>query len=530
MAISVGDAVLKLGVDTKDLDKGMKGLGARIKKHQKAIGIGMMAMGGAILAAGLMSVKSFAKMGDEVQKMALRTGFSTEALSELRHAAEISGASLDSLEKAVKRMAKTIVDASEGMATYIRAFERIGIEVDDLMGLKPEEQFDKIAMAIAAIEDPTLRAATAQDIFGRAGTQLLPLLAQGAEGMAALREEAHKLGIVFDPEAANKAASFNDALTRLNAGITGIKNEVGEALIPTLMTLIDTMTGVTKNVIAWSKANPQLSNSLTAVVTIVGALAVGMGAFIFAMDGAVAFTGALRISLFLLLPLLVLVLAGLAAVVWGALQLIQISQIQKKVTADLRKIEIEYIKMLAGKENQYNKLIIAYAADIEMRQAMGRAAESEIQWLEQNTEALKALREEQTLQSEITIPEVLEGTTALTQANMALAGSYGVVTQMAKSAWEAMTPRGRVAGIRSWMEERGYSALERKAIEKYGEWFGRQPFGPLGRLPPSLYRPGTFTPEELRKQTYISIYLDGEEIGGNVIQKVEEKVRLQGGL
>ena len=93
MAISIGDAVLKVGVDTKSLEKGMKGIGATIKKHQKAIGIGMTVMGGAILAAGVMSVKSFAKMGDEVAKMARKTGFTTETLSELRHAAELSGTS-----------------------------------------------------------------------------------------------------------------------------------------------------------------------------------------------------------------------------------------------------------------------------------------------------------------------------------------------------------------------------------------------------------------------------------------------------
>lgn len=530
MAISIGDALLKLGVDTKDLDKGMKGLGARIKKHQKAIGIGMVAMGGAILAAGIMSVKSFAKMGDEVQKMALRTGFSTEALSEFRHAAEISGTTLDSLEKAVKKMSRTIVDATDGMAEYIRGFERIGLVAEDLIELSPEEQFDRIAMAIADIENPTIRAAAAQEIFGRAGTALLPMLAQGRDGLRELREEAHKLGIVFDPEAANKAAEFNDALTRLNAGITGMKNEVGEALIPTLMTLIDTMTGVTKNVIAWSEANPQLSTSLTAIVTIMGALLVAIGGFIFAMDGAVAFAGALRISLFALIPLLGLLAIGLGAVAYGVLQLVQNSQLQKKVIADLAAIEQEYIKMLAGKANQYHELIIAYAEDIKMREAMGRAAESEIAWLEQNTEAIKALKKEQTLQSEVVIPEVLDQTSSLTQANMALAGSYGVVAGMAKSAWEAISAGTRAAGMAGYYEKMGYSDLERRAIEKYGEWFGRQPFGALDRLPPSLYKPGTFTPEELRKQIHVNVYLDGEEIGGNAIQRVTEQVRQQGGL
>ena len=530
MAISIGDALLKLGVDTKDLDKGMKGLGARIKKHQKAIGIGMVAMGGAILAAGVMSVKSFAKMGDEVQKMALRTGFSTEALSELRHAAEISGTSLESLEKAVKKMSKTVMDAKDGLATYVRAFDRIGLSAEELIELAPEEQFDKIAMAIAAVENPTIRAATAQEIFGRAGTQLLPMLAQGADGLKALREEAHKLGIVFDQEAANAAAEFNDALTRLNESVTGIKNQIGAALVPTLTSLADSITEVTKDFIEWIKTNESLFASLSQVAMSLGAILVGFGGLILIMPGLTAAATALGVSVALLLPLLALLVAGLAAVTFGIMELIKASNLQKKVTADLEAIEREYIKMLAGKENQYHELIIAYAEDIKMREAMGRAAESEIAWLEQNTEAIKALRKEQTLQSEITVPVLVDETGKLTQANMALAGSYGVVAGMAKSAWEAMTAGTRRVGLAGYYEKSGYSDLERKAIEKYGEWFGRQPFGALDRLPPSLYKPGTFTPEELRKQIYVSVYLDGEPIDGNVIQRVTNQVGLQGGL
>jgi len=530
----VAKANVEILVQAKDqASKQLKGITGQLQGMRKQIrmaGMAMTAAGGAILAAGILSVRTYAKMGDEVQKMALRTGFSTEALSELRHAAEISGTSLESLEKAVKKMAKTVMDAKDGLATYVRAFDRIGLSAEDLIELAPEEQFDKIAMAIAAVENPTIRAATAQEIFGRAGTQLLPMLAQGAEELRELREEAHKLGIVFDQEAANAAAEFNDALTRLNAGMTGIKNEVGGALIPTLMTLIDTMTGVTENIIAWSKENPILSSSLTAVVSILGGLSLGVGAFVLAMDGAVALAGALGISLFALLPILALVTAGLGAVTFGILQLVQNSQIQKKVTKDLAEVEREYIKMLAGKVNNYNELIIAYAENIKMREAMGRAAESEIQWLEQNTEAIKALRAEQTLQSEIAMPEVLGATVALTGANMALAGSYGTVAGMARSAWNEMSKGTRAAGLAGYYEKMGYSGQELKAMRAYGQYVGAQPFGALDRLPPSLYRPGTFTGRELASQINVAVYLDGAEIGGNVISHIEEDIRSQGGL
>lgn len=289
MAISIGDALLKVGVDTKPLEKGMKGIGATIKKHQKAIGIGMIAMGGAILAAGVMSIKTFAQMGDAVQKMALRTGFSTEALSELKHAADISGASLETLEKGIKKMSKTIVDASDGLATYVRSFEKIGLTAEELMELSPEEQFDRITMAIAALESPTLRAAVAQDIFGRAGTQLLPLLAAGADGIAELREEAHKLGIVFDQEAADKAAEFTDALTRLEEAISGVKMAIGEELAPAITELLEErVVPLIEEIIAWSKENPELARTLVMVTVALGGVLIVLGSLLLVLPGLIA--------------------------------------------------------------------------------------------------------------------------------------------------------------------------------------------------------------------------------------------------
>ena len=242
--------MVRVGADTKEMERGLKTAGAKMKafgNQMKKIGKVAAVAGAAVVGAVGMMVKSYVKAGDEVHKMALRTGFSTEKLSELKYAAEISGASLETLEKGVKKMAKTILDASKSggaLATYVRAFEQIGLTAEELIDLSPEDQFDKIARAIASVENPTIRAARAQDIFGRAGTALLPLFAEGAEGLDKLRKKAHELGIVFDQEAANKAAALNDAITSLKGSITGVSRGIAGELVPTLRVLVDTVTEV----------------------------------------------------------------------------------------------------------------------------------------------------------------------------------------------------------------------------------------------------------------------------------------------
>ena len=245
---NVAQIVVK--ANTAQAQKGIKGLTDRMGGLKgAAIGVGIAAGAaavGGIAAFAKSSISAFAQAGDEVQKMALRTGFTTEALSELKHAAELSGASLSSMENGVKRMQRTILDAENGLSTATDAFEMLGIEMADVEGKTPEEQFTLLSGALADVEDASRRSALAQQVFGRAGTQLLPMLAAGKDGLAAMRQEAHDLGIVFDQDAANSAAEYQDSLTKLKGAFQGIQFAGGKALVPVLVPLIEKFTEIAK--------------------------------------------------------------------------------------------------------------------------------------------------------------------------------------------------------------------------------------------------------------------------------------------
>ena len=270
------------------------GLSGAIQKHHKAIGMGMTAVGSAVVGAAALSIKSFAAMGDEVEKMAHRTGFSAEVLSELRHVADISGASLGSLEKGVRRMAKSLVDADRGLEASKRSFDALGLSTEKLMAMAPEEQFEAITMALAGVENQTLKSALAQEIFGRAGTELLPMLALGEEGIKKLRKEAHELGIVFSQESAATAAEFKDDLTRLQGSLKGVQASIAEALIPTLLPLIEKIAETVKGVQSWIKENPELARVITVVTAAIGGLMLVLGPLMLALPTLITSYGLLK--------------------------------------------------------------------------------------------------------------------------------------------------------------------------------------------------------------------------------------------
>ena len=197
--IRAGKAYVELSLHDR-LTRGLRRAQARLRAFGETVGeIGqkMTMLGTAGVTAAFASAKKFASMGDHLAKMSKRTGFSVEALSRLSFAASQSGTSIDALEVGLRRMQRSIYDAGRGLSTQSDALRDLGLSYKKLAGLTPEEQFRRFADALANVEDATRRAALAQVIFGRQGTALLPLFAQGAAGLDALSRKAESLGLII---------------------------------------------------------------------------------------------------------------------------------------------------------------------------------------------------------------------------------------------------------------------------------------------------------------------------------------------
>lgn len=231
-------------------------------------GIGKYAAGlagaAAVASSTILGVVAFTKhvaeQGDRVQKLSSQLGVSTEYLSAMGHAAELSGSSLEGLAKGQAKLSRSITDLGDGLSTQVIAFDRLGITYEDLKTLSPEEQFIKVAAAVGSLEDKTLRAATAQQIFGRSGIELIPLFESGEAGMAAMREEAERLGLVMSQDFADASAQFNDNLTRAQGVVTGIKRQVAEGLLPSLSALTEQFVESADSTDTWKQAGEFLGN------------------------------------------------------------------------------------------------------------------------------------------------------------------------------------------------------------------------------------------------------------------------------
>jgi len=330
-AIRAGAAYVELYTKDSRLVRGL----ARASKRLQAFGASVRAMGLRVAAAGtamlaplLGAAKLFASTGDQLDKMRARTGFSAEALSELGFAAEQGGASIDQLDRSLAAMARFSVMVERGLKTSTDLLDMLGVSAEQFKQASPEERFKLLAEAISKIEDPTLRAGIALNVFGRSGRELLPMLEGGRASIEALQEEARRLGITMTDEDATSAAELTDAMNRLRRQLKAIVVQIGAALAPVLTEMQKRIAPLITSVIKWVKENKTLVVTVFKIAAAVVAAGVGLiilGTLISSagavIGGLVAVIGAVGTAIAILGKIIALLLTPIGLVILAVVAL-----------------------------------------------------------------------------------------------------------------------------------------------------------------------------------------------------------------
>ena len=217
----------------------------RLRRLGGAAKVSALALGGIGIAAagiGVKLAKDFLQAGDELDKFNRRTGISIEQIQKLSFAADQSGTDIETVEKAFLRATRVVGDASDGLKDAEDTLNLLGLSAAQLSNTHPDELFYTLADAVASVENPLKRAQVAQELFGRSGAQLIPLLEGGAEGLRALTDEAERNGNIMSTEAAQAAAAFNDSLNSLKQRALAPLQRAFVALTPSMITVVDTLT------------------------------------------------------------------------------------------------------------------------------------------------------------------------------------------------------------------------------------------------------------------------------------------------
>lgn len=283
---NIGTIWIKVGARIDGLEKAMNDVEkatVKIGKRLKDIGKDMTLAGGAVTAALGLMVKKTADFGDALWDMKQRTGISTEVLSSFKLAADKSGTSIEGVALGLRFLGRSMTDAATGGKESAEVYRALGIAVKNAAGqMRPmDEVLLEVADKFAGMEDGALKTSLAIKLFGRSGTELIPMLNLGRAGIAELREEAKRLGIVISDDAASAADKFNDTMTSLKASLQGASMTIGTALMPAVKGIAEIVTNVVAGVNKWASANGALVQTFVGLTGALAATATGLGSFLY---------------------------------------------------------------------------------------------------------------------------------------------------------------------------------------------------------------------------------------------------------
>jgi hypothetical protein len=206
------------------------------------LGVAAGAVVGAVagLGAGLVFMtKRVADAHDELGKFAGIIGVSTESLSSLRYAAELSNIDIGTFNTSLRFMSKNLSEAAHGGGPAAEALRNLGISVSQLAGMSADKQLMVLADAMEGLTSQSDKVRVAFALFGRGGVPMLQMLGEGREKIEAMRKEAERFGIVVSQQAAANADEFGDSLTRMDKALEGVRNAIAEKVMPILTTLFN---------------------------------------------------------------------------------------------------------------------------------------------------------------------------------------------------------------------------------------------------------------------------------------------------
>lgn len=225
------------------------------------------AFGAGLSIAGFVSqLNSAFTQLDSIAKRAFRLNVDVTELRNLDLAAEMSGMAVGSLDTAFVRLSSNVADAQDGLKTSVRIFDQLGINAAELVDLPFPEQLQRIARGLDTVEAGTQRAAVAIRLFGRSGLQLLPLLANGGQGVVDSMKEAQRLGGFISKEEAGLIEASNDAFSKLTFTVRSLFQRMAVDLAPALMRVFVNLTEAIKPGTALNNLFLIMGNSITLAV------------------------------------------------------------------------------------------------------------------------------------------------------------------------------------------------------------------------------------------------------------------------
>lgn len=278
----------KYEADTKKAAKSTAQIGAAAEKTGKQAGVGFKSL---MRWAGTTTVFATAAhylhgavtesidLGMASMQLNRVTGLGIKVSSEWLIVAKQWGVEGNRLGMMFSQLGRAQRGALAGSKMQALAFRQVGLSAQDLRTMGTSQIVETIADAFERMPNGLQKAALAQQLFGRTGRQLLPMLNQGGEALRQNLDLVEKYGAALEGKTSKDILIMIKRHREMEIAQMGVKEQLADALIPTLTALSQNLR------ILFVVLNPLLHNQI-ALRIVLATLVIGWLAYTAATVGA----------------------------------------------------------------------------------------------------------------------------------------------------------------------------------------------------------------------------------------------------
>lgn len=218
---------------TSSMGQGFAGFQQQVKSsfsgaQVAAVGFGAVAAGAIVKAIGATT-----SWADEVRSLQNVTGQSSESASELASAANSLGINVTQLNTGFGLLEKNIVNNSTSLTKY-------GIVTRDAEGqiLPFNEILGNVSDKYATLATQADKTAFAQNVFGRSGKALIPILNEQSTGLQELYDKTAP-GLILTQQQVDAAKQLSIAERDLGEAFKGVAVSIGNQFVPVATRVLD---------------------------------------------------------------------------------------------------------------------------------------------------------------------------------------------------------------------------------------------------------------------------------------------------
>jgi len=236
------DSVQKIGDDTQVAGTKVKAGMDIAAMAAGALKVAIAATAAAAAAAGAAMLKLTAdglQAADEQAKLARQLGFTNTELATLQRAAELSGVSMGTLNTSMRMLDTELGRALNGVDASRQKFESLGLSVEELSNMRPDERLHAIGAAVQTMGTHAEKTAAMNEIFGRSGQEMYRILGDTEGVLNRASSEVENFGLSLATVDSSRIEAVNDNMSTLGKFTEGLAMQMAGALSPALLGVTD---------------------------------------------------------------------------------------------------------------------------------------------------------------------------------------------------------------------------------------------------------------------------------------------------